>query len=404
VKTLQLYLLRQILATTLLTVAVFTVVLMLGNVLREILPLVVSGQMSFLLVLKAIGLLLPFVWVFALPMGLLTATLLVFGRFSADQELTAARAGGISLLSLLTPVLLLSLAACGISAWINMELGPASRVAYKGLKQQFISQLSATMLPEGQVIRDFPGFLVYVGRNHNGDLSDVTIYHQNDTNAAGGIYHGGETNSSSSYHAPTGRAWVDNTNHQLVIELAEPRGVTTGSHLRIASWTDLTFAYALPSATNRPAAVAISDMTFSQLWQAAQERPPELGDTNGLTPGMLGTNSLAEARTALEAAQKLQRRHHSQILAEMNRQVSFSFACFSFTLIGIPLGIRVHRRETNIGIGMALLLVVGYYVFIMIGQALAGRPECHPQFIYWLPNFICQIVGAVLLRRANRGI
>jgi len=376
-----------VLASLALTVAVFTFVLLIGDALKEILPLLVSGHARFGLTLEAIGLLIPFIWVFALPMGLLTATLLVFGRFSADQELTAARASGISLLSLISPILILSLLCCGLSAWINMELGPLSRVACKNLIFKLRAELVNVQLPAGRFIRDFPGYIFYVEKNHRGNLSDVMIFKLEN-----------ETNVSMTISAPSGHLEINDTNKEMFLHLIQPRIISSRGQITYAP--ELTSPNFYP--TNSTAKILfhpkISDMTF---WQLRDELR-DLDEKLSLPPAAV-TNS-AQLRAQLREAARQRKDLTEPVRVEMHRQLAFSFACFGFALVGIPLGIRVHRRETNIGVAIALGLVLIYYSFVILGESLAARPEFAPHLIVWLPNFIFQAVGAVLLWRANRGI
>jgi lipopolysaccharide export LptBFGC system permease protein LptF len=382
VKTLHKYLTLQVLAALLLTVAVFTFVLLLGTVLKEILTLLINGQARLGTVLEAIGLLIPFVGVYALPMGLLTATLLVFGRFSADQELTAARASGVSLLSLITPVLLLSLFCCGVSAWFNMELGPRSRVAYKILISRARTDLMNIQLPAGRPILDFPGYILEVGENRGGNLKDVYIYKVEN-----------ETNLVMSLHAPQGRIESNLKNKEIYVRLFNAGGLSERGVISFFPEFLSPNLYPTNTAGFVPPDTKISDMTFWQL--RAKARNLERLDLPA------STDMSSEAlRSQFHGVEKL----IEQTRAEMNRQIAFSFACFGFALVGIPLGIRVHRRETNVGIAIALALVLVYYSFVILGESLAARPEFAPHLIFWLPNFIFQAAGVVLLWRANRGV
>jgi lipopolysaccharide export LptBFGC system permease protein LptF len=326
------------------------------------------------------------------------------------------RASGLSLLSLITPVLILSLLCCGLSAWFNMELGPQSRVAFLNLKNDLMHLITNAEFPEGQRV-EFPAkdqdgkpvtFQVVVGKNHNGLLDDVTIFRMQN-----------KTNWDVMILAAHGRLSTDRAANELKVFLYDAKWIrpTPQGKWQMTTVGGQDFNLSMNSLTNQAIKPNISDMTFGQLQDELQELK-----RNTLSPGDFSSPSAiafldrihlteiktnaspAEVDAFLQESGKLQKQQISRVREAMHREVAFSFACFGFTLVGIPLGIRVHRRETNIGIAMALGLVTVYYGFVMLSGAMAGRPELYPHLILWLPNFIFQGVGAVLLWRANRGI
>lgn len=408
VKTLHLYLTRQVLASLGLTVMVFTGVLMLGNMLREVLALLVSGQVTFWLVLKAIALLIPYVLVHALPMGMLTATLLVFGRFSADQELTAVRAGGISLVALVTPILMVGLLMTGVCSYVNLELAPSCRVAYKALFTEFATRNPYAPIPEGRFVRDFPGYMVYAGKVNGTNLEDVLFCQFKDGEKVLDI------------RAEKASLQIDTTSNLLWVEFSQAQV------FRRLNPNELTPPPASINPTNPPASTNTPPVTdkaetpvdTGPRWQPVfipgvyrSEEPIALtGLGNARREPKISEMSfqqLMAKRYELRAlgfrdATPVERALRSQVEIQLHRQVSYSLACFGFALVGIPLGIRVHRRETSVGIAVAIVLVLAYYGMTMIAQALQTRAEATAKILMWTPNLLFQLAGAFMLWRANR--
>lgn len=368
------------------TVLVFTFVLVLGNVMKEVLGLMVNGQASLGVVLKSVALLVPYAVAYALPMGMLTAVLLVFGRFSADLELTAARAGGVSLVSLAAPVLALSLLLCGLSAWANLELAPNARAAFKKLLISFTAEFSVAQIPEGRHIKDIPGYIVYIGKNRNGNLQDVLVYDLGR----------GTDQQPKSWFAPRGviRKETQGTNRMAVLNLFDVRGLMfNGDQPSPQTSKEIRLEYDLTKLEKGWEKTSIRNLSFTEL-QAERRAIPER--VRGLA------QSVGEAERAPFIETQIEKQT-TMVQVQMHRQWAFSFACFGFALIGIPLGIRVQRRETNIGFAIAIVLVMLYYSLILLGLSLEGHPEWQPHLLLWLPNLLFQAVGAVLLWRANRG-
>ncbi len=382
------YLTRQVVASLFMTVVVFTFVLLLGDVLKEILSLLVNRQVSLGVMTEAVGLLIPFVWAYALPMAMLTATLLVFGRFSADHELTAARASGISLLSLVTPILLLSLVLCGVSAAVNMYIAPKCRVAYKNLMFNLKTDFASVQLPEGRFIKDFPGYIFYVGKNRNHELENVMVFVLK-----------GETNVMMTIRAPRGRIETDPVKKEVRVQLFDAKSVALiGGRDTPGSSGQWSFDLTLDSQHERAPELKISDMTYWQLRDELHELERRMNVSAAVQAA-----SAAEFQKRRQELEQQREDSLEPLRVQLHRQIAFSFACFGFTLVGIPLGIRMHRRETNVGVFVALALVMVYYIFILAGQGLDTKPQWAPHLIVWVPNFIFQAVGAVLLWRANRG-
>jgi len=93
--------------------------------------------------------------------------------------------------------------------------------------------------------------------------------------------------------------------------------------------------------------------------------------------------------------------HRMSLMVEASTRLALSLSCYAFVLLGAALGMKIHRKESSIGIAVSLLLVFVFYFFIIIADALVNYPKYQPHLIVWIPFVASEIIGYVLIKRAN---
>ena len=175
------YVIREVMGPFALGVALLTFALVAGRLLK-LTELVVNHGVKPVEVLGLIGYIMPGFLELTFPMAVLLGVLLGFGRMSNDQELTAARACGISLYRLAVPVMMVAIVVYAISSWFAFKVRPWANSNLAQQLYEITRTRTSAGLKEKVFNRNFPGIVLYVDQVSPADssLSGVLISDERD--------------------------------------------------------------------------------------------------------------------------------------------------------------------------------------------------------------------------------
>ncbi len=382
------YIFRQVVAATAMAVMLFAFVLVLGNVMREVLDLLASGKLDLPMFGYLLLLLIPGVVPYALPLGLLTAVLLVVGRLCSQREYTAMRAAGLSLWALAAPVVTASCLGVVLCLFINFYYAPAADLAFKYALSDLAQRDPVRLFQPGVFTRDFPKFVIYVGKRSGEDLQDVSIWHLDDQGRVILWAHG--QHGRAAYDTDTRKiSLILQDGEGLQYKTSDPedmQGINVGAfvfkaHEGYIPSDEHEGRYQLSLEDSAPKTFSkLSLSTLGELLQKRDQPPPGIANP-----------------TAKDVA-----RWHMDVQMQIQRYFAGAFSVLALGLLGLPLSLRIGRSENFINLALALGLALVYYFLLFSISLLRNHPEYRPDLLLWLPNFIFEGLGIWLLCRAAR--
>ena len=440
------YLLRAHVGPFVFALVALTGILFVNTIARRLEDLAGKGLPASV-IFEVLYLSLPHILALTLPMAVLVAVLYAFAQLTADNEVTALKASGASLVRLLMPLVFAAVLIAAFMLWFNDRVLPDANHRLKNLIADVLAKTPTLQLTE-QVINPIrtedyrTRYFVRAARidDDTQRMWDVTIYDLSDARKLRTVY------------ADSGRIAMNAARTDMMMTLFDGVAIDISEQSqqelnRIffeqqlvqlkGVGTELTRSQS-DSRTDREMSIAMLvaqiDTARKHLTQVRKEArgvhlanldivlnggrgalPPSAGypsvmDRYPYVPRpsnlSMGSDDVAY-RAALEAQRLANNARDAQITmnefaVEYHKKYAIAFACIIFVLIGAPLAVRFPRGGVGMVIAISLAIFGIYYVSLIGGEALGDRGTIRPGWGPWAPNVLFGAIGLWALTRLGR--
>ena len=362
-RTIRNYLVKEFVGPFFLSLLVSTMILAAGHII-QVADLIVNKGVSALYVTKLFLFLMPWLLTFTIPISVLSATLLAFGRLSSDNEIIAFRSNGISMYRIALPVLILGFLISLFCVPMNDKLLPESGFAARKLIKQIGIKNPLAMLEAGVFIKAFEDYIIFVYGIDGNHLKNIRIYQPREGR-------------------PT---------RVIVAEEGEVTSVPEEGAIKL-------------KLKNGSADEALPQDPASSYKLVFKTYHMTLNFRKALETQQIDKKPREKSILQLRREIVTLRRDNIDTIPlyiEIHNKLALAFSNFIFVLIGIPIAVRTHRREKSVNFALTMLIFLLYWGIMLAGVACVVRKLLPPWAGIWMANAILLAVGIVLFVKMAR--